>query len=100
MRLLGYAFMHITKYLPNWDKMVYLGVFFFFGYLVSLFRFIWKRKGTPSFNLAIAIFFLYVSLMLTQGGMWFELDVFMVLVFLKIHLEQKIYLKSKQMLTS
>ncbi len=77
-----------------------LGVFFFIGFLVSLFKFIWKRRGTPSFNLAIAIFFLYVSLMLTQGGMWFELDVFMVLVFLKIHLEQKIYLKSKQRLTS
>lgn len=67
-----------------------LGVLFFFGYLISLFKFIWKRRRTPSFSLGMAIFFLYFSLMLTQGGMWFELDIFMVLVFVKIQLEDTI----------
>lgn len=74
-----------------------LGVIFFIGYLVSLFRFIWKRRKRPSYRLGMAIFFLYVSLMLTQGGMWFELDVFMVLVFVKLQFEDKIYQKRKQL---
>jgi len=72
-----------------------LGVIFFLGYLISLFGFIWKRRKRPSFRLAIAIFFLYVSLMLTQGGMWFELDVFMAMVFVKLQFEQRIYQKMK-----
>lgn len=72
-----------------------IGVVFFLGYLVSLFGFIWKRRKRPSFRLAIAIFFLYVSLMLTQGGMWFELDVFMAMVFVKLQFEQKTYQKMK-----
>ena len=64
-----------------------LGVFFFIGYLISLFKFIWRRKILPSYRLAMTIFFLYGSLMMTQGGMWFELDVFMVLVFVKLEFE-------------
>jgi len=54
-----------------------LGVLFFIGYLFTLFRFIVKRRRRPSYRLSLAIFFLYLSLMLTQGGMWFELDVAM-----------------------
>jgi O-antigen ligase len=68
-----------------------LGVIFFIGYLVSLLQFIWKRRKMPSYRLSIAIYFLYVSLMLTQGGMWFELDIFMVLVFLKLEFEATIF---------
>tara|TARA_R110001592_G_scaffold156791_8_gene387484 strand:+ start:729 stop:1925 length:1197 start_codon:yes stop_codon:yes gene_type:complete len=65
-----------------------LGVVFFIGYLISLFKFIWRRKILPSYRLAMAIFFLYGSLMMTQGGMWFELDIFMVLVFVKLEFEK------------
>lgn len=64
-----------------------LGIIFFIGYLVSLFKHILKRKTLPSYRLAMAIFFLYASLMMTQGGMWFELDIFMVLVFVKLEFE-------------
>ncbi|WP_419213945.1 O-antigen ligase family protein [Maribacter sp. X9] len=64
-----------------------LGITFFIGYLISLFKFIWKRNSLPSYRLAMAIFFLYVSLMMTQGGMWFELDIFMVLVYVKLEFE-------------
>lgn len=71
----------------------FLGIVFFIGYLISLFKFIWKRRKLGSYRLAMAIFFLYVSLMMTQGGMWFELDIFMVLVFLKLDFEDKIYQK-------
>jgi hypothetical protein len=71
-----------------------LGVFFFLGYLASLLRFIWERRKMPSYRLSIAVYFLYVSLMLTQGGMWFELDVFMVLVFVKLEFESLIYKKA------
>lgn len=71
-----------------------LGVFFFLGYLASLLRFIWERRKMPSYRLSIAVYFLYVSLMLTQGGMWFELDVFMVLVFVKLEYESLIYKKA------
>lgn len=71
-----------------------LGIVFFIGYLVSLLQFIWKRRKMPSFRLSIAVYFLYVSLMLTQGGMWFELDVFMVLVFVKLEFESAIYKKA------
>lgn len=77
-----------------------LGVVFFIGYLASLLKFIWKRRKMPSFGLAIAVYFLYVSLMLTQGGMWFELDVFMVLVFVKLQLENKWYLATKDLVTA
>lgn len=72
-----------------------LGVFFFIGYLVSLFKFIRKRHKRRSYRLAITVFFLYVSLMMTQGGMWFELDVVMVLVFMKLELEQVQYNRNK-----
>lgn len=72
-----------------------LGVLFFIGYLVSLLMFIWERRKMPSYRLSIAVYFLYVSLMLTQGGMWFELDVFMVLVFVKLEFESKIYKKAQ-----
>lgn len=71
----------------------FLGILFFIGYLASLFKFIWKRRKRHSFRLSMAIFFLYVSLMMTQGGMWFELDIFMVLVFLKLDFEDKVYQK-------
>tara|TARA_R110002051_G_scaffold64139_2_gene116766 strand:+ start:12642 stop:13784 length:1143 start_codon:yes stop_codon:yes gene_type:complete len=64
-----------------------LGIIFFIGYLISLFKFILKRSMLPSYRLAMAIFFLYGSLMMTQGGMWFELDIFMVLVFVKLEFE-------------
>lgn len=70
-----------------------LGVIFFIGYLISLFKFILKRKNRPSYRLAMSIFFLYVSLMMTQGGMWFELDIFMVLVFVKLEFENLLYKK-------
>lgn len=73
-----------------------LGVIFFIGYLVSLFKFIWERRKRPSYRLGMAIFFLYVSLMMTQGGMWFELDVFMVLVFVKLEFENKMYKKARE----
>lgn len=75
-----------------------LGVLFFLGYLISLFGFIWKRKNLPSYRLALSIYFIYISLMLTQGGMWFELDVFMALVFVKLEFEQRIYKKKRQIL--
>ncbi|MFD0797129.1 O-antigen ligase family protein [Maribacter chungangensis] len=71
-----------------------LGVTFFIGYLISLFKFIWKRRKMPSYRLSLAVYFLYVSLMLTQGGMWFELDVFMVLVFVKLEFESAIFKKA------
>lgn len=73
-----------------------LGVIFFLGYLVTLFKFIWRRRKRSSYRLAIAIFFLYVSLMITQGGMWFELDVFMVFVYTKLEFEQLIYNKTQK----
>jgi hypothetical protein len=70
-----------------------LGILCFFGYLVSLLQFIWKRRNRPSYRLALAVYFLYLSLMLTQGGMWFELDVFMVLVYVKLEFEEMMYKK-------
>jgi hypothetical protein len=74
-----------------------LGVFFFIGYMVALFKFIWKRRNRSSYPLAMAIFFLYLSLMLTQGGMWFELDVLMVLVYVKLEFEQRVYQMRRQL---
>lgn len=73
-----------------------LGITFFIGYLISLFKFIWERRQRPSYKLGMAIFFLYISLMMTQGGMWFELDIFMVLVFVKLEFENKMYKKARQ----
>ncbi|MGB5665360.1 MAG: O-antigen ligase family protein [Maribacter sp.] len=73
-----------------------LGVAFFIGYLIALFKFIWKRRRLSSYRLGMAIFFLYVSLMMTQGGMWFELDIFMVLVFVKLEFEHLMNIKIKK----
>lgn len=67
-----------------------LGVFFFIGYLFSLFKFIRIRRKEGSYRLALTVFALYVSLMVTQGGMWFPMDVFMVLIFVKLELESKL----------
>ena len=69
-----------------------IGVFFLIGYLVTLLKFILKRRKTPSYQLALSVFILYISLMMTQGGMWFPLDIFMVLIFVKLELEHKIRL--------
>lgn len=73
-----------------------LGIFLLIGYLTSLFRFIWKRRKSQSYRLAVTIYYLYISLMLTQGGTWFPLDIFMVLVFLKLEQENtnKLTIKS------
>lgn len=71
-----------------------LGIVFFLGYLISLFKFIRKRRNRPSYRLGLSVFFLYLSLMLTQGGMWFELDVFMVLVYVKLEFEDVMFNKA------
>lgn len=67
-----------------------IGVYLFLGYIVSLYKFIKKRSKSPSYKLAISVFVLYVSLMLTQGGVWFPLDIFMVFIYVKLELENKI----------
>lgn len=74
-----------------------LGILCFFGYLITLLKFIWNRRNRPSYRLALAVYFLYISLMLTQGGMWFELDVFMVLVYVKLEFEDMMYKKGMQL---
>ena len=66
-----------------------LGVFIFFGFLYSLFKYTWKRRYLPSFNLALATFFVYSSLMMTQGGMWFPVDFFMALIYVRLHKENE-----------
>lgn len=72
-----------------------IGVIFLIGFLITLFKFIIKRKKNPTYRLALSVFLLYTSLMLTQGGMWFPLDVFMVLVFVKLEFEYRIMPKKK-----
>ena len=64
-----------------------LGMLIFLGYLRALFYFIRKRRKSSSYRLAFTIYCLYVSLMLTQGGIWFPLDIFMVLVYVKLEFE-------------
>ncbi len=75
-----------------------VGVAFFIGYLISLFKFIWDRRKRATFRLALAVYALYISLMMTQGGMWFQLDIFMALVFVKLEYEQIMYKNSRKIL--
>jgi hypothetical protein len=76
----------------------FIGVVLFVGYLIALFRFIWKRRNRPSYRLAVATFALYFSLMMTQGGMWFQLDIFMALIFVKLEHEQVLHNKIKKII--
>lgn len=64
-----------------------LGIIIFIGFLVTLFKFIWRRRSSISYRLALATFFLYISLMMTQGGTWFPVDIFMALIFVRLNLE-------------
>lgn len=67
-----------------------LGIFLLFGYIMTLFKFIRRYKKKKTYPLALSVFALYISLMITQGGMWFPLDIFMVLIFVKLYREPKI----------
>ncbi|MEM9649366.1 MAG: O-antigen ligase family protein [Bacteroidota bacterium] len=97
--LLGHGFEELTKGVQRGTGMkVYahnefftqlgqnglLGFVFTGVYLYALFKHIWKRRENSSYKLALGIYCLYFSLMLTQGGVWFPLDIFMVLVFLRL----------------
>lgn len=64
-----------------------LGVILFIVFIWSMISYIIKRRNTSTFRLALAVFCLYFSLMLTQGGMWFQLDIFMALIFCRMQIE-------------
>ena len=64
-----------------------LGLFIFLFCMVSLLKFIWKRRQNESFKITITIYTLYISVMLTQGGVIFPFDVFMVIAMAKLSLE-------------
>ena len=64
-----------------------IGVFILLLFLINLFRFIRANKNKFSYKLALAIFYLYLSLMLTQGGIWFQAEVLMALLFSKLYME-------------
>lgn len=66
-----------------------IGVILFLIYIYSLYYYIKKRKYYPSYRIALAAFFVYFSLMMTQGGSWFPVDIFMALIFVRLHMEKK-----------
>lgn len=63
------------------------GVIFFILFMGSLYRFIRKRKESPTYKLAFSVFFVYLTLMMTQGGMIFPVEVFMALILVKLEKE-------------
>lgn len=71
-----------------------IGVTFFLIYIYSLFHYIQKRKYFPSYRIALATFFVYVSLMMTQGGAWFQVDFFLALIFLRLYKESEMAFNS------
>lgn len=64
-----------------------LGILLLLGFLYTLWIFIRDRRACPSYHLSVSIFFLYLSLMFTQGGNWFQVDIFMALLFVQLELE-------------
>ncbi|MNK52465.1 O-Antigen ligase [compost metagenome] len=64
-----------------------IGIILFVWFVFSLFLFIRKRKQCKSYRLALAVFFLNLSVMLTQGGVVFPLDVITVFILVKLTIE-------------
>lgn len=56
-------------------------------FVISLFKFIYKRRKMFSYRISIAIFIMYVSLMMTQGGFWFYPEFFLALILYKLDKE-------------
>ncbi len=67
-----------------------IGLVIFIGSIVSMFRFVWKKRACPSFKLSITMLTIYLSAMIIQGGVIFPFDVFMALIFAKLTLENKL----------
>lgn len=65
-----------------------IGLLLFGAYLVALFQFIWAKRTLNSFRLALISFASYLSLMLIQGGVWFPVEVFLALIFVKLYREK------------
>ena len=64
------------------------GLVFFMGFVIMLYKFIRKHKTCTSYRLAITTLTLYTSFMLTQGGVIFPFDVFMVFILVSLRKEK------------
>jgi len=72
-----------------------IGVSILFFYLFNLLKFIRRRKFVSTYRLALATYFLYFSLMATQGGMIFPIEVLMAIVFVKLEMENRAMMQFK-----
>ena len=72
----------------------FVGIFIFFGFMLSLLKYIYKNRLLPTYRLALASFFVYFSLMMTQGGMWFPVDFFMALIFVRLYKESEMEIQN------
>ena len=61
-----------------------IGLVLLIFFTISLFKFIYKRKKMYSYRISIAVYFVYVSLMMTQGGFWFYPEFFLALILYKL----------------
>jgi O-antigen ligase len=67
-----------------------LGVLGFIGFSISLFTYIRGMKNSKVFRLAITTLSIYVLFMFTQGGAIFHFDIVMLLILIKLKLENTI----------
>ena len=88
-RVSGFHFVAHNEFFNQLGVNGLLGVFILFGFLYSLFKYTWSHRFLPSYSLALATFFLYSSLMMTQGGMWFSVDFFMALIYVRLFKESE-----------
>ena len=72
-----------------------IGLVLLIFFMKSLFKFIQSRKKMSSYRISITYFFIYVSLMLTQGGFWFFPEIYLALITYKL---QKEYVQSKKII--
>jgi len=67
-----------------------IGVALLLLFLIMLFVFIMKRKNSPTFQLALAMWFMNLSFQITQGGHLFHTDLIYALVFCILNTEYEV----------
>lgn len=76
----GYKVFAHNEFFTQLGQNGLIGVLLLMSFLISLLRYIYKYKNSNYFKLSLAMYFVYVSLMLTQGGFWFYPEFFLAII--------------------
>lgn len=86
-KVTGYKVFAHNEFLTQLAQNGIIGFCLLIWFVTSLFKFIFKRRKMFSYRISIAVFVVYISLMMTQGGFWFYPEFFLALILYKLDKE-------------